>query len=162
MSPVDIPDLASGVAAISAGRHDCALTTAGGVKCWGSNLFGQLGNGTTASSTTPVDVTGLTSGVAVIAAGGLHTCAVTTAGGVKCWGLNVDGELGDGQVCGHVCSTPVDVTGLASGVATVSVSAEEFYDTCAVPPRALRSAGGITSTARSGSEAMTAPTHAKT
>jgi hypothetical protein len=99
LTPRDVVGLASGVAAIVAGnRHTCALTTGGGVKCWGDNTFGQLGDSSTDYRNAPVDVTGLASGIAAIAAGQYHTCAVTTLGGVKCWGNNEAGALGDGTL----------------------------------------------------------------
>jgi alpha-tubulin suppressor-like RCC1 family protein len=109
-SPVDLPGLGPGVTAIAAGGgHACAVTSAGGVKCWGSNEFGQLGDGTTSDRSTPGDVSGLKSGVAAISAGTFHACAVMRAGGVKCWGLNASGMLGDGTSTNRL--GPVDVVG---------------------------------------------------
>ena len=110
------PASAETVASVSSGRfHTCALTTEGGVKCWGGKHTGRLGDGTFKDRTTPVDVSGLTVGVASIFAGDGHTCALTTAGSVKCWGRNSSGQLGDGHTSGDFSNVPVPVTGLASG-----------------------------------------------
>lgn len=115
-TPVPVTGLSSGVVAIAAGSsHSCTLTAAGGVKCWGANWSGQLGDGTTTDRKTPVAVTRLTSGVVAITTGESHSCALTAAGGVKCWGSNGYGQLGDGTTTER--HTPGGVTGLTHVVA---------------------------------------------
>ena len=126
--PVAVPALIEGVAAIAAGGgHACALSSAGGVKCWGLNDNGQLGDNTTTNRLAPVAVLGLSSGVAAIAAGERHTCALTSAGAVKCWGLNDNGQLGDNSITRRLA--PVAVSGLSSGV--TAITAGDLH-TCAV------------------------------
>lgn len=126
---VDVVGLASGVASISAGGgHTCVVTTAGGVKCWGLNNVGQLGIESGAESHVPVDVFGLASGIVAVAGGNIHTCALTSIGGVKCWGSNIHGELGNNSTA-TFSLVPVDVSGLASGVVAIAGGA---VHTCAV------------------------------
>jgi alpha-tubulin suppressor-like RCC1 family protein len=133
-TPMDVQGLTSGVVAVSAAfRHTCAIVSNGGVKCWGENSTGQLGNDTTTSSPAPVAVLGLGSGAVGIAAGGYHTCAIVSGGGVKCWGYNMYGQLGDGTQSPR--TRPVDVVGLATGVTRVAAGGDH---TCA-----LTSAGGV-------------------
>lgn len=87
--------------AMSAGpSQSCGLTTSAAAYCWGANYYGELGNGASVNGSTqrvshPVPVAGgLT--FQSISAGGYHTCGLTTAGAVYCWGNNTYGELGDG------------------------------------------------------------------
>ena len=118
--PVGVAGLSSGMIGLSASYvHTCALTSVGGVKCWGDNQNGQLGNNTFTDSNIPVDVAKLSSGVIGLGAGMLHTCALTTMGGGMCWGDNIVGELGDGTNTNS--PSPVNVSGLASDAIELAV-----------------------------------------
>ena len=128
LTPAAVIGLGSGVAAVGMGSgYSCALTTGGAVLCWGANAYGQIGDGTTTNRPTPVPVTGLPGAVAAIAVGAYHTCALTTSGGVVCWGSNYEGGLGDGTTDDQ--SVPAPVSGLASGVSAISAG---LYHSCAL------------------------------
>lgn len=129
-TPVNVSGLSNGVVALSNGGlfHNCAVTDAGRLKCWGDNRYGQLGDGTTTNRPSPVDAVGLPASVVAVAAGYWHTCALTRAGAVRCWGLNDNGEVGDGSVT--VRRKPVDVVGLGNGV--VAAISAGIHHSCAL------------------------------
>lgn len=98
-------DLTAG-GGVTGGGHTCAVLSDHSVWCWGANASGQLGNGTTTSSSFPVAVVGLPAGVPVVgvAAGDRHTCAVALNDQVFCWGAN--GLLQTGRAPGSVYTSP--------------------------------------------------------
>jgi hypothetical protein len=91
----------SATSLIAAGsNHTCALTTGGGVKCWGQNVVNQLGNNTIASSEAPrdvmVDTSTLLTRVLSIHSGRDTTCALVDSGDPRCWGIALDTPDNDG------------------------------------------------------------------
>jgi len=115
--PAEVIGLTGAIALASGYDHACALLADGTMRCWGSNVFGQLGDPSTGTSgsAVPVVVSGV-SGVVSFTTGAYHTCAVLADATLRCWGKNDNGQLGDGTRTSSV--TPVVVSGL-NGVASV-------------------------------------------
>jgi alpha-tubulin suppressor-like RCC1 family protein len=87
--------------------HVCALTDRGETYCWGSNEFGQLGNGLADAvpHLTPVRVRTDVK-FTVVAAGFNHTCGLERDGTAWCWGANETAQLGDGTTKNAPIPTP--------------------------------------------------------
>lgn len=117
----------------------CARLANGEARCWGRNLNGQLGDGTTTDSSLPVVVrnaagTGPMIDVQELALGGFHTCARFTSGHVGCWGYGQQGQLGRGPAGNVEPPAAVlnsDGTAPLTGVTALSAST---YSTCALLP----------------------------
>jgi alpha-tubulin suppressor-like RCC1 family protein len=105
--------------------HTCGVTADNRAYCWGLGTWGQLGDGTSTSSSAPVAVAG---GLRFrqVSAGGVHSCGITTDDKVYCWGFGRGGALGTGTAADS--PTPAAVAG---GLRFRLVSAGESH-TCGV------------------------------
>jgi alpha-tubulin suppressor-like RCC1 family protein len=130
--PRPVIGLSNSARAVTGGvGHTCALLVSGAVECWGLNLYGQLGSGSsdTGDSTTPVPVGGALAGATQLSAGGFHVCALEAGSGqVLCWGENQYGQVGDGTT--EDARQATAVTGL-SGASSVAAGMGS-YSTCAI------------------------------
>jgi alpha-tubulin suppressor-like RCC1 family protein len=125
--------------AVAAGSyHTCALLDDGSVRCWGNNLSGQLGIGTTntigddepALDGRPVQLAGR---VVAIAAGANHTCAIRDRGSLHCWGANGYGQLGIGSQTNVGDDEPVTSNGIDLGLGRTAVAVTAGHThTCAL------------------------------
>ena len=107
------------------GGHTCAIELDQRTFCWGTGVFGQIGNGATGSVVEPTEVSGgLT--FATVTAGGKHTCALTLDGAAYCWGEAGSAQLGIGSL--NDKDVPAQVAG---GIVFTKISAGGSY-TCAV------------------------------
>lgn len=119
-APADVAGLDS-VQQLAAGSgHMCAARSDGSVMCWGRNDAGQLGDGSTTSSSTPVAVVGLPAAAKAVSAGAAHSCAVLVTGDVWCWGSNRHFVLGrttatdSGNPPGPIAYTNPSLTAVSS------------------------------------------------
>jgi alpha-tubulin suppressor-like RCC1 family protein len=136
--------LKSTAASIGVGSGDsCALLNTGELECWGHNALGQLGIGSTLSlgdGETPssLGVIGVAP-ITAFAVGSQHTCGlIGNGGGLKCWGDNAKGELGQGDTTkrgNNGTNVPYATTFLQiafpSGLSATSVYAGNVH-TCAI------------------------------
>jgi alpha-tubulin suppressor-like RCC1 family protein len=130
------------IGVVAGDYHACALLSDGSVRCWGSTLDGELGYGNKTrigddelpSSVGPVSIT-VAPGVSALTlvAGFDHNCVLLTDSTLKCWGANVFGELGYGNL------NDIGDDELPSSVGPVSISA-----TPGVTPTALAAGYGHT------------------
>ncbi len=132
-SPTSVINLGGTAVSISlGGYHSCALLRrSGDVKCWGSNLSGQLGDGSQFQfpQSTPVPVVNLGGPAVALSTGtgSYHTCAIVSDGDLKCWGNNDDGQLGDGSKTDK--NSAVSVVNLGGPAVAVSTGR---HHTCAI------------------------------
>ncbi len=130
-APVEVADLSDAVELTVGGFHACARRPNGHLVCWGHNVFGQLGDGSTADQYRPVEVLGISDAVEV-EAGYCHTCAKRANGEVLCWGWDTYGQVGaaaSDSCGGYACAlSPQVVRGLAD---VVDLSSRHTH-TCAL------------------------------
>jgi alpha-tubulin suppressor-like RCC1 family protein len=140
--PVEVLGISTAIAVSVGWDHACAVLENGAIRCWGSNMWGQLGNGATQQEIraankipNPVEVPGISDAV-VVSAGMYRTCAVLRGGSVRCWGEIGPFGLGDGTKTGNtyspnidpISSIPVTVVGVQNAI---DVAAGNWF-ACAV------------------------------
>lgn len=113
---------------LGASEHSCATLVDGSVQCWGSNVFGVVGDGefSYAAVSTPVPVVGINN-ASQVAAGYAQTCALMRTGDAKCWGQGQEGEIGGSPPISY-SPTPVAVSGVSNAK---SIAAGGFHN-CAL------------------------------
>ncbi|MGB0378348.1 MAG: RCC1 domain-containing protein, partial [Poseidonia sp.] len=115
-----------------AGFHTCAIVDTGGVKCWGWDYFGQLGDGgsNTDLHVPPSTATSVYGSAVSITAGSYHVCVITHFGSLRCWGGNGFGQLGYGTTT-HTNVVPTSTVNFGTGRTVVAASAGHGH-TCAI------------------------------
>ncbi len=84
----------------------CARSTAGAVRCWGDNNYGQLGDGTLVQHSLPTLISG-PANAAELSLGTFFSCLRRSTGTVACNGYNYPGSVGDGTTIDKLVPTTV-------------------------------------------------------
>ena len=136
------PDLSGAKGVSVGGEHACAVLKTGKLACWGDNSWAKLGTGNTTNSATPVEVN-LGEGKEAVAVGNgdNHTCAILDDGSVVCWGLNIDGQLGDETSTAR--NVPVDAD-LGEGRSAVAISLGNNHTCALLDDNSVKCWGGNT------------------
>ena len=112
LMPDSVFSMTTAASVTSGDSHSCVVLADATVKCWGSNIFGAVGNSGPGSNISfPVTVAGISTATRV-ATGGNHSCARLSSGSVQCWGRGNDGQLGNGAFVNSF--SPVTVTGITT------------------------------------------------
>ena len=126
------PTFSLGVAYVdisAGGSHTCGISADLVAYCWGSNAYGQLGNGTNAGAPSPTSVAGGHTWKA-FSTGSTHTCGITVAGSAYCWGQNSSGQIGNGTYTDATSPAPVSTSGL-SATTWIAITAGDDH-TCGI------------------------------
>ena len=135
------------------GEHACATASNGSFSCWGDDYWGELGNGVTGTnSSTPLQTAAsfvsIAAGGSLASGGGVgfgHSCGLTFAGALYCWGYNGYGELGIGNTTSTAVITAVPA--LTGDVASVALGT---YHSCAITSGGLLLCWGRNATGQLG------------
>ncbi len=112
----------------SGASHSCAISLASVIYCWGLNNGAQLGSGPGPALPTPTLVSGSNVDYRNVSGGASHTCALTNASRLFCWGSNAEGKLGTGSAS----ATPVAQPQAILAALTLRSVAAGGLHTCAV------------------------------
>ncbi|MCC7442362.1 MAG: hypothetical protein IT285_12065 [Bdellovibrionales bacterium] len=108
LNAVSLGGAATALSIAAGDKHTCVILDSAGVKCWGYNSSGQLGQnnttqigdgvGPSVAASSVIDLGGSGARTATaLAAADFHTCAILDNGSLKCWGYNLNGQLGQGD-----------------------------------------------------------------
>jgi alpha-tubulin suppressor-like RCC1 family protein len=124
-TPTLVSGLSQNVTAISAGKTQTCAITGGTIKCWGNVSIPPSPFRSKPETIEGISDSLLGGGVVNLALGEKHTCLLSYAGSILCWGNNTYGQLGNGTYSNH--TTPREINTINDGIRNIVAGA---YHTC--------------------------------